>query len=235
MNGSKQISRNYAEWFDNEIKSYVSPLKVDWQPTESYLQFNALFITFSFDKMEIRRRQSALDASPANSPPPEFYNVDRFYKRMCRALLGSNYPRRRAEQPLVIAAADVNGTRYWKTAGPVHNVHIHSLWVFRPGQIERFKAACQKAINGPVSNAFDFHNVHIETIFAMNTEGEDPSRLSSYVAKFMGFNATDMLIGRDLEVYPKGQLRTSSPAPLRNTRNKVCQSQEMSRMMSHHR
>ncbi|MCZ4090614.1 hypothetical protein [Sinorhizobium psoraleae] len=203
MNESRRISKDYAEWFDKAIRDYVSPVKVEWQPTESYLQFNALFITFSFEKIDIRRRQSALDASPVNSLSPELYNVDRFYKRMCRALLGSNYARRRSEQPLVIAAADVNGTRYWKTAGPVHNVHIHSLWVFRPGQIERFKAASQNAISDPVGNAFDFHKVHIEPIYAMNTEGDGASKLSSYVAKFTGFNATDMLIGRDVDIYPK--------------------------------
>lgn len=201
MKSSKRIAEEYAEWFDTEIRNYVAPLKVEWQPTESYMQYNALFITFSFDKRKVRRRESALDVSPDNKTAIEFHNVDRFYKRMCRALLGSNYARRRSEQPLVIAAADVNGTRYWKSAGNVENVHIHSLWVFRPGQIHRFKSACQTLIDNVDGNSFDFRAVDIRSIYAMETDGE-PSRLSDYLAKFLGFNASTMMVGQDVAVYP---------------------------------
>ena len=61
----------------------------------------------------------------------------------------------------MIAAADVNGTRYWKSAGSVENVHIHALWVFRPEQVDCFKAALEKVMEDVDGSGFDFRAIDI--------------------------------------------------------------------------
>jgi hypothetical protein len=201
MNKAKRTSEEYAKWFDDVIRSYVEPLKAKWVPTEAYLQRNALLVTLNYDKKELGRRKPASDVSPTDRSP-EFDALDLFYKRACRKLLGSNYARRRPEQPLMIAAADVNGTRYWKSAGAVENVHLHTIWVFRPGQVNGFEEWCQGLSEGAFGLGVVFRQIDVRTIEAMAIDGKVPSRVSGYVSKFLGFNAETMAIGEDVAIYP---------------------------------
>ena len=213
---SKSISNDYAKWVDDLVKSFSDQERVEWQPVENYLLWNALFVTFTFDKRKIARRQSNLDASPDSQfildasnvgsdnrqgLSPEFFNVDRLYKKVCRTLLGCNYSRRRHVQPLMIAAADVNGTRYWKTAGENENLHVHSLWVFRRGQIAAARSKLEEARDSDRQHEFDFDAIDIRDVDCYDPE-RSSARLSSYLTKFIGFNAMAANGVFDLLVYP---------------------------------
>lgn len=212
-----KTANEYANWIDQLIISFVDQERIPWQPIENYLQWNALFVTFTFDKRKIGRRKSALNDSSASFAfndgsnvdrsnkddlSPEFFNIDRLYKKVCRAILGRNYSRHRQSQPLLIAAADVNGTRYWKTAGEIENLHIHTLWVFKKGQIDKAGAKLEKVITSERENEFDFDDIHIEDVNRFDDRNGSPSRLSGYLTKFQGFNAIDPRVGQDLMVYP---------------------------------
>lgn len=212
-----KIAKEYANWTDRLITSFVDPERIPWQPIENYLQWNSLFVTFTFDKRKIRRRQSALNDSSGtigfnggknadrlnkDDLSPEFFNIDRLYKKVCRAILGRDYSKLRQSQPLLIAAADVNGTRYWKTAGEMQNLHIHTLWVFKKGQIDKARAKLEEVVTSDRENEFDFDAVHIDDVNRFDDRDGFPSRLSGYLTKFQGFNAIDMNVGQDLMVYP---------------------------------
>lgn len=205
----KETANEYANWIDERIKNFTDPDRPTWQPMESYMQFHAVFVTFTFDKSKIARRRSEISDSLSpiynHKLSPEFLNTDRLYKKMCRELLGSNYTRRRDRQPLMIAAADVNGTRYWDTSGDLQNLHIHSIWVFRPGQIE--KAKKKFAMIDTETREYDFSHVDVRDLTSYATSVGNPSKIASYTSKFLGFNAMDMLIGDDFLIYPKLNIR----------------------------
>jgi hypothetical protein len=61
-----KTAKEYANWIDQRITSFVDPERLEWQPIENYLQWNALFVTFTFDKRKIGRRKSALNDSSAS-------------------------------------------------------------------------------------------------------------------------------------------------------------------------
>ncbi|QCJ00073.1 hypothetical protein [Agrobacterium larrymoorei] len=200
----KETANAYANWIDERIKNFTDPDRPIWQPLESYMQFHALFVTFSFDSKKIAGRKSEM--SDSSSPiynhklSPEFLNTDRLYKRMCRELLGSNFTRKRDCQPLMIAAADGNGTRYWGTTSDLQNLHIHSIWVFKPGQIEKAK---KKFATIDIQTCdYDFSDVDVRDFTNYMASVGRPSKIASYTSKFLGFNAMDMLIGEDFVIYP---------------------------------
>lgn len=218
----------YALWIDQLLTSFTDPERIEWQPTENYLQWNALFVTFTFDKRKICRRQSALnDSSGAigwksgnnidlynkDDLSAEFFNIDRLYKKVCRAVLGRNYSKHREEQPLLIAAADVNGTRYWKSAGQIQNLHVHSIWVFKKGQIEKARDKLEQVKASEREDEFDFDQVHIADVGRFEEQGH-PSTVSSYTAKFLGFNAINPRIGIDLAIYPIHRMTGPNAVPV---------------------
>jgi hypothetical protein len=213
-----KTANEYATWIDRLIMSFVEPERIQWQPLENYMQWNALFVTFTFDKRKIHRRQSVLNDSSGtiglhdgknvdrlhkDDLSPEFFNIDRLYKKVCREILGRNYSRHRQSQPLLIAAADVNGTRYWKTAGEIQNLHVHTVWVFKKGQIEKARAKLEEVMTSERENEFDFDDIHIEEVNRFDDHSGSSSRLSGYLTKFQGFNAIDPKVGQDLAIYPQ--------------------------------
>lgn len=212
-----KIANEYASWIDRLITSFSDQERLPLQPIENYLEWNSLFVTFTFDKRKIGRRQSALNDSSASfsfndgnnvdrmnkgNLTPQFFNIDRLYKKVCKAILGRNYSKHRQSQPLMIAAADVNGTRYWKTMGEIQNLHIHSVWVFRKGQIEKARARLDEAMISERENEFDFDAVDIRDVDWFDDRNGSPSKLSGYLTKFQGFNSVDMKVGQDLAIYP---------------------------------
>lgn len=218
MNAAKRASHAYAKWFDERAETFVTEQMTAENDAESYLQANARFITLTFDKRMITRRKSVLNDSsgvradqrgPKGDPTdavgksPEFFNVDRLYKTVCQALLGTNWARRnrRELQPLMIAAADVNGTRYGRPATN-ENLHLHTLWICRPDQIDKFDAVMERIKNDP-RHVLDFEQIDIVPVHDMKARSNGVSRLSSYMAKFLGMNATDMIVPHDTAVYPQ--------------------------------
>ncbi|MDW5316428.1 hypothetical protein [Rhizobium sp. PL01] len=218
MNASYRASHEYAKWIDKLVQAHISKELLDGQTAESYLQANARFITLTFDKRMINRRKSDLnDSSGVRADPrlldinrlnaenlsPEFFNVDRLYKTVCQALLGTNWSRagKRKQQPLMIAVADVNGTRYGRPTSN-ENLHMHSLWVCKTHQIEAFDAAIERIKNDP-RHALDFDEIDVAPIHNMAIKSNGATRLSSYMAKFLGMNASEMAVGQDLAIYPR--------------------------------
>jgi hypothetical protein len=212
------IGKEFACWFSDLIEDAIDDNRLSFQSFDGYAKQNVFFVTFTFDKRKIARRKSRLSVSegiclfdqrstskkPRRKQGPEFDNVDRLYKNVCRAILGRNYHRapNRDKQPRMIAAVDVNGTRYWKSSGPIENVHIHSIWVLGNGQRGRFRELLDEvAID--LSDRYDFDEIGIEEL---NRNGPDKQkdidRLSSYLSKFQGFNAIDMKFDGGVEVYP---------------------------------
>ncbi|ANL70417.1 hypothetical protein AMC83_CH00379 [Rhizobium phaseoli] len=212
------IAKSYSDWFETEIESFLDRHRLPFQSYDSYIEANASFVTFSFDKRKLARRKSRLSVSEADGNSDriklrgskrrllsaEFDNVDRVYKDVCQAVLGSNFhrPSKRKEQPLMIAAADVNGTRYWKSSGPIENMHIHSIWVFGNGQRGSFLQKIED-IRSDVDDRFDFDEINVcEMSKADRNRKVDIQRLSSYSSKFLGFNTIDLSVPDDLEMYP---------------------------------
>lgn len=215
MNASGRASHEYAKWIDKQAIEFINEERLPGQTAESYLQVNARFITLTFDKRMIARRKSDLNDSSGigadsmllnidrcnkDGLSAEFFNVDRLYKTMCQALLGTNWSRKRGRQPLMIAAADVNGTRYGRPISN-ENLHMHTLWVCKKDQIEAFDAAIERIKNDP-RHVLDFDEIDIVAIHDMATRSNGATRLSSYMAKFLGMNAVDMTISQDMAVYP---------------------------------
>jgi len=208
------IARSYSNWFETTIDSFLDRHRLPFQSYDSYIEANAFFVTFTFDKRKIARRKSRLSVREAaiseksgskrRELSAEFDNVDRLYKDVCRAILGSNFnrPTKREFQPLMIAAADVNGTRYWRSSGPIENIHIHSIWVFGNGQRGSFRQKIEE-IRGDVNDRFDFDEINVCRVSKADRNRKiDVQRLSSYSSKFLGFNTIDMSVPDDLEMYP---------------------------------
>ncbi|MGM4912790.1 hypothetical protein [Rhizobium sp. 768_B6_N1_8] len=213
------IAKSYSDWFETTIESFLDRHRLPFQSYDSYIEANAFFVTFIFDKRKLARRKSSLSVSEAvvNSDriklrgskrrelSAEFDNIDRMYKDVCKAILGSNFhrPSKRKFQPLMIAAADVNGTRYWKSSGTIENVHIHSIWVFGNGQRGGFKEQLE-TIGTDVGDRYDFSAIDIRKVNSDRLNyRDDIKRIASYSAKFLGFNAIDIDIEDDLEIYPR--------------------------------
>jgi hypothetical protein len=215
------IARSYSDWIETTIDSFLDRHRLPFQPYNGYVEANMRFVTFTFDKRKIARRQSRLSVSEANSfaaktvqsrnvrreLSAEFDNVDRFYKDVCKAIFGLNFsrPSKRKEQPLMIAAADVNGTRYWKSPGPIENVHIHTIWVFGNGQRGWFRETVD-SVRADCSDRYDFDEIDVRKVNGYGPDrAKDVTRLASYTSKFLGFNALDMKIHGDLEIYPQSR------------------------------
>lgn len=213
------IAKFHADWFSGLITTAINANRLSFQPFDEYVKRNVFFVTFTFDKRKIARRQSRLSASEADclfdrgsssrktgrKQGPEFDNVDRLYKDVCRAMLGRNYhrPVNRDKQPGMIAAVDVNGTRYWKSAGPIENVHIHSLWVLANGQRGSFLKYLEE-VAMDLSDRYDFDEIDIREINQNGSDKQrDIDRLASYLSKFQGFNTIDMKIDDYVEIYPR--------------------------------
>ncbi|MBY2914148.1 hypothetical protein [Rhizobium leguminosarum] len=218
---SKAIARSYSDWFETTIESFLDRNRLPFQPYDAYVEANAFFVTFTFDKRKLARRKSRLSVSEATivtvqrelggskrrQLSAEFDNVDRVYKEVCQALLGSNFhrPSRRKFQPLMIAAADVNGTRYWKSCGPIENFHIHSIWVFGNGQRGAFRQKIDEICND-VDDRYDFDEINVCGVSKTDRNRKiDVGKLSSYSSKFLGFNTIDLSVPDDLEIYPQRQ------------------------------
>ncbi|MGR9437951.1 hypothetical protein ACU8V1_23530 [Rhizobium leguminosarum] len=214
------IAKSYAAWFETTIDAFLDRHRLPFQPYDGYVEANTRFVTFTFDRRKIARRKSRLSASEAGTFPDrtsclkgtrrelsaEFDNVDRLYKDVCEAILGSNFnrPSKRLRQPLMIAAADVNGTRLWKSSGSIENVHVHSIWVFANGQRGWFRQVLD-AIENDRADRYDFDAIDVRRINGdLPGKEKDVKRLASYTSKFLGFNTLDMKIAGDLEIYPRG-------------------------------
>ncbi|MBY5637713.1 hypothetical protein HFO39_23580 [Rhizobium leguminosarum] len=213
------IAKEFACWFSDLIEDAIDDNRLSFQSFDGYAKRNVFFVTFTFDKRKIARRQSRLSVSeadclfdrgstskkPRRKLSPEFDNVDHLYKNVCRAVLGRNYHRaaNRDKQPRMIAAVDVNGTRYRKSSGRIENVHIHSIWVLGNGQRGKFRELLDEvAID--LSDRYDFDQIRIDELNQNGSDKQkDIDRLSSYLSKFQGFNAIDMQIDDDVEVYPR--------------------------------
>lgn len=214
------IAKSYSDWFETTIEAFLDRHRLPFQSYDGYVEANMRFVTFTFDRRKIARRQSRLSVSEGQclSDRPlksnrrelsaEFGNVDRLYKDVCKAILGRSFnrPSKRTYQPLMIAAADVNGTRYWKSSGPTENLHIHSIWVFGNGQRGWFGQVIDAIKNDP-TDRYDFDAVDVRKINSDVPGNErDVKRLASYTSKFLGFNALDPKVAGDLEIYPRGNL-----------------------------
>ncbi|MDW9758572.1 hypothetical protein [Sinorhizobium meliloti] len=195
----KELTKHYAEWIDNLILEYADRHRVSWQPIDSYIQCNGHFITFSYDRYAISRRKSASNECSTTRLSPEFFNVDCVYKRVCRSLLGRKYFKKRDLQPLMIAAADVNGTRFNPRPESMDNVHIHSFWLLPTGQEHALQVELERAKLDP---DMDFRDIHSERATGLTQTSNEPSRLASYMTKFVGANAIDMRLADDLLIYP---------------------------------
>ncbi|MBY5637715.1 hypothetical protein HFO39_23590 [Rhizobium leguminosarum] len=104
----------------------------------------------------------------------------------------------------MIAAADVNGTRYWKSSGRIENVHIHSIWVFANGQRGWFREVLH-AVKKDCTYRYDFDAVDVRKVNGdLPSKEKDVKRLPSYTSKFLGFNTLDVKIAGDLAMYPLG-------------------------------
>jgi hypothetical protein len=55
---------------------------------------------------------------------------------------------------------------------------------------------------GDREHEFDFDQVHIDEVGWFNPGSRSVSRLSSYVSKFLGFNADKVFIECDISIYP---------------------------------
>ncbi|UVC08989.1 hypothetical protein IHQ71_28415 [Rhizobium sp. TH2] len=194
------LSRAYADFVDQTIIDFVGDAGTDKgavDEVQRYLTTHGWFITFTFYDRSCQGLSNRL-----NSDNPLMIKLDHLYKLVCRELLGPRYAKHRNEQPLCIAALDINSTRYRIAPSEVRNPHLHSIWVARPGTETAFISFINHVREDARFGGFGFKDIDIKPIISFKQSVGDQSVLGSYCPKFLGRNTDQMVYADDFRVYP---------------------------------
>ncbi|MBZ9815773.1 hypothetical protein [Mesorhizobium sp. CA7] len=162
-------------------------------------------ITISFDHS---RRIARLEDSASIDSPKLKSELDTFtdmYNHICRQLIGRNYHRPSFDpsKPLAIGCLDMNGSRYWRAMGELENPHIHSIWIFRDEVRERFqKLLADKQWFQAFKERFSIREMDIQALDHDHRNSTGEGRATSYIAKFIGHNNSELLVSDDFRVLP---------------------------------
>jgi len=199
------ITSQYASWFDDRIDQFIDEHKSRFDSVSTFKKRNGFFITISFDHS---LRNQRLEGSASIDGPKVKSELDTFtdlYNHICRQLIGRNYHRPSFDplKPLAIGCLDMNGSRYWKSMGELENPHIHSIWIFRDDVREGFqKMIADKQRFSAIKERFSIREVDIQALDHGHRNSTGEGRAISYMAKFIGHNNSELLVGDDLRVLP---------------------------------
>lgn len=199
------ISSEYASWFDDRIEQFIEAHKGRFEPASFYKRRNGFFITISFDHNSRKQRQegSALVDGPGDKTEMDTFTD--LYNLICRQLVGRNYHRPSFHdlKPLAIGCLDMNGSRYWRSMGQLENAHIHSIWLFTDQTRDGFlKLLADKERLLSIRERFSIRELDIQQLDHDHRNSTGDSRVSSYMAKFIGHNNQQLTISDDFRVLP---------------------------------
>lgn len=190
MNNPHRLNEAYAAHFKN------------WFTNNHTISKQAYFVTITFEH-EARRRQRR-QAEGLSQGSFEWDAFNHLYNLTCRNLIGRNYHRscNRSLLPHVAAFLDAEGTRHWRSAGDLTNLHFHSIWLIDESNVSQFEEAMN--VNGSMGDGWrslSFDEIDVKPIDT--STDDDVERAISYASKLMGFNNEHLSVGIDFEVYPK--------------------------------
>lgn len=199
------ITHQYASWFDERIDQFIEEHKGRFDSVSTFKKRNGYFITISFDHNLRNQRlegTASIDSSRAKSELDTFTDL---YNYLCRQLIGRNYhrPSFDALKPLAIGCLDMNGSRYWRSMGALENPHIHSIWIFTDQVREGFqKLVADKPRFLAFKERFSIREMDIQALDHDHRNSTGEGRATSYMAKFIGHNNSELLVRDDFRVLP---------------------------------
>ncbi|AZO35467.1 MAG: hypothetical protein EOS76_18340 [Mesorhizobium sp.] len=199
------ITSQYASWFDDRIDQFIDEHKGRFDSVSTFPKRNGYFITISFDhsSRNLRLKGSAsIDIPKAKSVLDTFTDI---YNFTCRQLIGRNYHRPSFDplKPLAIGCLDMNGSRYWRSMGQLENPHIHSIWIFGDEVREGFqKLIADTERFSAFKERFSIREMDIQALDHDHRNSTGEGRATSYMAKFIGHNNSELLVGDDFRVLP---------------------------------
>ncbi|RWM10424.1 hypothetical protein [Mesorhizobium sp.] len=199
------ITSQYASWFDERIDQFIAEHKGRFDSVATFTKRNGYFITISFDHSHRSQRfegSASIDSPKAKSELDTFTDI---YNYVCRQLIGRNYHRPSFDplKPLAIGCLDMNGSRYWKSMGELENPHIHSIWIFTDQAREGFqKLIADKERFQAFKERFSIREMDIQALDHDHRNLTGEGRATSYMAKFIGHNNSELLVGDDFRVLP---------------------------------
>ncbi|TPI30531.1 hypothetical protein FJW07_29115 [Mesorhizobium sp. B3-1-9] len=204
------ITSQYASWFDDRINQFIDEHKGRFDSVSTFKRRNGFLITISFDHNRRNQRPESsawIDSSQAKSELGTFTDL---YNYICRHLIGRNYHRPffYPLKPLAIGCLDMNGSRYWKSIGELENPHIHSIWIFTDQVREGFrKLIADEQRFSAIKERFSIREMDIQALDHDHRNSTGEGRATSYMAKFIGHNNSELLVADDFRVLPipKGQ------------------------------
>lgn len=199
------VTHQYASWFDDRIDQFIEVHKGRFDSVTTFKKRNGFMITISFDHS---RRNQWLEDSASIDIPRAKSELDTFtdiYNYLCRQLIGRNYHRPSFDplKPLAIGCLDMNGSRYWRSMGALENPHIHSIWIFTDQVREGFqKLIADKERLLAIKERFSIREMDIQALDHDHRNSTGEGRATSYMAKFIGHNNRQLMVGDDFRVLP---------------------------------
>ncbi len=204
MKGSvKRNSAIYSNWIESIIREKVVYWRNGSESCDEYLRTYGFFVTFTFDRGLLSSKKNEASRREIPCGDIEMDEMRKLYNKVLRSFLGSNYSRRLDEAPLAIFSLDAEGTRFGMRNEPLQNLHVHSIWVMRPGQVEPYLGLLELVKSAPWKSGFAFDSIDIRRISKFSDPMGGASLLTSYLTKFQGQNATRCQISNDLMIYPR--------------------------------
>ncbi|OHV70759.1 hypothetical protein LCM4577_00845 [Mesorhizobium sp. LCM 4577] len=199
------ITNQYASWFDDTINQFAETHKSRFESISMFKNRNGRFITISFDHNRRNQRQEDAALFDGHGVKSELDTFTDVYNALCRELINRNYHRPSFDRlkPLAIGCLDMNGSRYWRSMGALENPHIHSIWVFTDEIRDRFEklVADYSRFQG-IKNRFSIREIDIQPLNHDHRNSTGEGRATSYMAKFMGHNNRQLLVGDDFRMLP---------------------------------
>ncbi|TGV23236.1 hypothetical protein [Mesorhizobium sp. M4B.F.Ca.ET.143.01.1.1] len=199
------ITSQYASWLDDRIDQFIDEHKGRFDSVPTFKKRNGYFITISFDQSRRNQRpegSASIDSPKAKSVLDTFTDI---YNHICRQLIGRNYHRPSFDRlkPLAIGCLDMNGSRYWKSMGELENPHIHSIWIFTDQVRDGFqKLIADRERFSTFKERFSIREMDIQALDHDHRNSTGEGRATSYMAKFIGHNNSELLVGDDFRVLP---------------------------------
>lgn len=199
------ITAQYASWFDERIDQFIEQHKGRFDSVSTFKKRNGCFITISFDHSSRNQRLKGSDSIDNPKAKSELDTFTDLYNHICRQLIGRNYHRPSFEplKPLAIGCLDMNGSRYWRSMGELENPHIHSIWIFTDQVREGFqKLLAAKERFLAFKERFSIREMDIQALDHHHRNSTGEGRATSYIAKFIGHNNSELLVSDDFRVLP---------------------------------
>ncbi|RWB69074.1 hypothetical protein [Mesorhizobium sp.] len=199
------ITQQYASWFDERIDQFIEEHKGRFDSVSTFKKRNGYLITISFDHSRRNQRHegaASIDLPKGKSQLDTFTDI---YNYMCRQLIGRNYHRPSFDRlkPLAIGCLDMNGSRYWRSMRALENPHIHSIWIFTDQVREGFqKLITDRERFSAFKERFCLREMDIQALDHDHRNSTGEGRATSYMAKFIGHNNSELLVGDDFRVLP---------------------------------